>query len=121
MLTIKANLNSCVNDMTQQGKQALFEKYFQTTFTQEEFSINVRLSGDTYKLFKLCLRYQSADNDLPERILARLWLDNDDSQLSPIFKTDLTLTQTMTVLSGILCALHVCGDYIKFAFTGLVD
>ena len=116
MITIKANLRSCVNDMTQQGRQGLFEKYFQTTFTKEQFTIRVKLDGDTFKVFQLHIQYFAGNNEKAPQLTYNLFTDNGPSDLEPVFKGVLTVTQNMTVLSGILCALHVCGDYIKFAF-----
>lgn len=121
MISIKANLRSCVNDMTQQGKQALFENYFTRGFTHDVFGIKVSLGEDTFKMFSLRVSYIKGHNDQPESLHFGLYLDNSPMSGEKVYSGEFTITQTMTVLSAILCALHVCGDYIKFGFTPISE
>lgn len=116
MLTIKANIKTCVNDMTQQGKQALYEKYFSAGFTSETFEITVRLDPETIRVFRLKIAHTTINTTTTELIEYQLTSGSDGTGWDNFFTGRAYLTQHMTVLAGILCALHVCGDYIKFAF-----
>lgn len=117
MISIKANLRSCVNDMTQQGRQKLFEKYFQELFKEEDFLLTVKLSEDTYKRFTLRLTHVQMHTIDATAINYELYLEEGLILEDRIFSGKLVITQSMTTLAGILCALHITGDYIKFAFS----
>lgn len=116
MLTIKANIKTCVNDMTQQGKQALYEKYFSAGFEGDTFELKVYLDKETFKVFHLYIDKVYSSVKSKDCINAILTADNGCFGKEKLLDLDFTITQHMTVLAGILCALHVCGDYIKFAF-----
>lgn len=121
MLPIRAKLLSCVSDMTQQGKQALFENYFATGFTSDTFEITVYLNKDTFKVFTLDVAYSGNSHQAKESLAYVLSADNADFGKELLFQGKLVITQNMTVLSAITCALHVSGDYIKFAFNPISE
>lgn len=116
MLPITAKLNTAVSDMTTQGKARLFENYFTKGFTAETFSIKLWLDDNTFKMFTLEVVLIEKAFSSPQGIGYVLFADNGSYGSEILMQGKLAITQNMTVLAGLLCALHINGDYLKFAF-----
>lgn len=119
MLPINAKINSAVSDMTTQGKARLFENYFTKGFVEETFEIKLWLEDDTFKIFILELALVQQGSNGPQAIGYVLRSDNDFLGSEILMQGRLVITQNMTVMAGLLCALHINGDYLKFAFSAI--
>lgn len=116
MVKVRASLNSCVSDMVVQGVSGLYRNYFQKPFIQDTFEVRVDLGHNTYKVFELEIAYNSNPGQTNLTLAYVLWANNADFGRELLFQGKLALTQSMEVLDAIRCALHITGDYIKFAF-----
>lgn len=117
MLTIKVNLNNAVGDLTQAVRAKIFPRYFSRQFDKTEFNIKVMLDNVTSKTFNLYITLIPGNGDEADRVISRLSADNGLSVWPSVFECNYAVTQYMTVEQAVLCACHVSGDYIKFAYS----
>jgi hypothetical protein len=120
MKPLSVNLSNCVGQLTQIFQDEIFAQYFDKPFTANYFPIKVTSKGGTFREFNLFL--QPVRNEAQECNTLRFKLAlREDDFIGPILlEGSLAVAPYLSLAKAILCAVHISGDCIKFAFNGIV-
>lgn len=121
MKPLSVKLSNCVGQLTQIFQDDIFAQYFDKPFEGGSFPIRVTSKSGTYRDFYLALHPYRNEARLCERLTFGLYLGQSIDAGSSIFNGCMVVEPNMSLARAILCAVHISGDYIKFAFSGLVE